>query len=802
MQRPPLSNPFVIPRATPPTQPSRSPSTFPPPSSQPRNSHPHHHTHHPPPTHIERGSTAPPSSQPTPGLGAYPRRPDEGFSQASYHGAGVAPLGPPGDARIQEEGGKPMSAQELMMRNKGKAVVSTASDRILAAIKDLGGQVSSLEGQISSLESTITELKSDNNHLRDQLHELHLGQRSLATKEEVADEVANQISVTIPDAVQSYSDRTAAVIKQVPATVAEAVMLKMEEVLKQKEVSSRSNKEADDSAIQPLSNLLTHLITKLDAIEQIGDACRTLHNLPQAIEDISTCRHSLDRLIRLTEHSLLNPSPPVATTPSSDTQQRHVKALFALKNSLQELHFKLDRSSASQQSSQRDAAAQAAHTATQAGLYKIFEAIKHVFTLQTEAKGFLQSLVAERAEGSQGVWGGCGAGSSYPVSANEELSQLSQTQMITPLSRRPAAQPSSQTTSHHGALPFYHVNRMAPPTPGLTNRLTSARSTSTGTTGTTGSRGHPTSQPASQPTTSQGTSQGTSVGGGPLVGDSVADIFGMKRYIPGPVRVGAGVLGWEEGAGEGRSASPFPRNVPSSQAPHPAPAPAPSLAPDPSHSELAPLPAEADALLPAPPASEPPAPSKKSYKKKPNKKKPRITLGAATATATATASAPDRQSPDAEEPATNADAEKPKWRWPTWGTRPQTRLSSQAQSQSQSETEKDGGGRDKRRGTSCEAGDGGEEGQEEGTPPPIHVTRSKQRHTLTSAVARASATPLRSSGSPAPKSGSGSGSGSRGASMAERRAAVSAREFAKMEEGQQRAVRGRKRTWEFEDEDD
>ncbi|ODN99612.1 hypothetical protein L198_03456 [Cryptococcus wingfieldii CBS 7118] len=349
-----------------------------------------------------------------------------------------------------------VAARDLFLRGKGKPV-ATASDKILAAVKDLGSQISDLHSEVSSL-------KKDNRHLCDQLHELQLSVRCLPSRDEVTDEIINNITPELQECLQSTLSRFESTTAHFPGKVVEAIaphLSNLQAECKRLGQDARPGKPGNESHSQPLHDLLSHVIAKLGAIETVGDSVQTIHNISQIAGDVALCRESLNCLPKITEEM-------------EATAHKSRETLLSIQQSVQGLHHCLDRTPHS---------SQAIGDANQAtATLKIRELLTLILTRQNEMKFLLGRLSALPLALSSSQ-------RQYPTSSFPDF----------PASSQDESQPVMTTPVSEG-----HIGRIT-----LSSRESS---------------------------TQQDSSQSSLADDRPLVGDSLADIFGPKAFIPGPVR--------------------------------------------------------------------------------------------------------------------------------------------------------------------------------------------------------------------------------------------------------------------------
>nr|ODN82375.1 hypothetical protein L203_05469 [Cryptococcus depauperatus CBS 7841] len=455
------SSHFVVP------QPTTLPSY--PPSSQAQQTH---------------NISPPPSSQycPLPSRETQQVRPpsQQAYSHNSSYGYGLASST---SQNFRVESNMPVSAQELFVQNRGKAI-TTASDKIMAAVKELGWQLSSLQGEVASL-------KNDNRQLRDQLHEIQQGQRALPTRDEVSEGVLNSVVPALQEKFHSHLNEVNGLVKPLSRNIVDIVLPQVKNLLAERDRAERTAREKDELNHQPLEGLLTHLVSKLGAVESIGNTLPAIRSISQAVGDIALCKDSLARLQLITEQSHMNNT--------SNESQKLREISYALQQSLQDLHLKVDKSSnasqlSSQLSDQLELSKFTSYTVTtNMNLGKVFDALKVLMANQNDLKLLVQGLSSDSYSFSDSQR------SLHHIKTHVYSSQEgSQAYFATPLSKGMT------------------LEKMAPPTPGFTSHIRAAHSSS-----------------IQVPSTQSSSTQSSFSGDRPLVGNSVTDIFGPKSYISG-----------------------------------------------------------------------------------------------------------------------------------------------------------------------------------------------------------------------------------------------------------------------------
>ncbi|WVQ70809.1 hypothetical protein IAR50_000331 [Cryptococcus sp. DSM 104548] len=362
-----------------------------------------------------------------------------------------------------------VSARDVFLQGKGRPV-ATASDKIMAAVKDLGSQISDLHADVSSL-------KCDNTQLRDQLHELQLNVRCLPSRDEVTDEIINNMTPALQECLQSGINQLEHAIAPISNNVVKSLVPHLDSLHAECNKLAQVTRQKDDTHSQPLRDLLSHVIAKLGAIETIGDSVQTIHSLSQMSNDITLCRESLASLQDL-----------ITTTARSEDDKSH-QALLSIRQSVQDLCHRSERSFP--RSSQLDGNTDPA--------MRIHELLTLILSGQNELRLLLGRL------------------STLPLTSSS--SQASQRQNLT------SSFPGFPTSSQHESRRL-----MATPVSGghLDDRIAHN--------GLGGNLDSLRAGFSRRSSTQHGSSQSSLTGDRPLVGNSLADIFGPKSFIPGPVR--------------------------------------------------------------------------------------------------------------------------------------------------------------------------------------------------------------------------------------------------------------------------
>ncbi|WWC92473.1 uncharacterized protein L201_007431 [Kwoniella dendrophila CBS 6074] len=202
----------------------------------------------------------------------------------------------------------PRTAQEIY--EKGKEKKPTGVDKILSTINDFAeksfkqnnalednirgfiAKFDNLQNDITSFKDEITTLKHDNRQLRDKIHELQLGQRSLATRDEIAEEVANQLTTnSLLDNFQNIFDR----INKIPENTSSLCIAKLIPHIKTSP-GSTFNSGSTTATQDALTTLLNHVVTKFNSVDTVIASLQSLQGLPQAITDVVVFKGALDAL--------------------------------------------------------------------------------------------------------------------------------------------------------------------------------------------------------------------------------------------------------------------------------------------------------------------------------------------------------------------------------------------------------------------------------------------------------------------------------------------------------------------------
>lgn len=189
-------------------------------------------------------------------------------------------------------------------------------------------------------------LRQDNRNLRDQLHELKMGQRALATAEEVREEMTAQrkciASLVLPmvyvrrlinldtwltvspalhesfsalyTPMKAYIDAIPEQTSQLSAQKVKTMFLEFRDKAEKEQkrngpsqqvgdcslpthLHSSSMPAASTKAPQALSELLKHLITLLGPIHDIADSLDSIRDLPRALSDVAIFKGVMDGLM-------------------------------------------------------------------------------------------------------------------------------------------------------------------------------------------------------------------------------------------------------------------------------------------------------------------------------------------------------------------------------------------------------------------------------------------------------------------------------------------------------------------------
>ncbi|KAK6906258.1 hypothetical protein I203_100243 [Kwoniella mangroviensis CBS 8507] len=199
----------------------------------------------------------------------------------------------------------PRTAQEIYEKSREK--IPTGVDKILAHLSALDKKSSErdviLNQKIDGMNKEIFALKTDNRNLRDQLHELKLGQNSLATREEMVEEITTQFTSVFSD-IQGCADK----IATLPSDIASLSASKIIPHIPQSQIPS-----GNDTA---LINLLNHVSNKLSGIDNLIVLLGSLQGLPEAITSVAVFKDALDGLTtKVEEFSQHSQSQSAAAPP-------------------------------------------------------------------------------------------------------------------------------------------------------------------------------------------------------------------------------------------------------------------------------------------------------------------------------------------------------------------------------------------------------------------------------------------------------------------------------------------------------
>ncbi|OCF45575.1 hypothetical protein I317_00477 [Kwoniella heveanensis CBS 569] len=216
------------------------------------------------------------------------------------------------------------SAKEIHQEDREKSM--SKSDRILHKICEVSRQISSMQSDLGAmkdqnrqLHTELTTVKNENRQLRDQIHELHLGQRALATKEEIIEDMVNHVTPVLNDQSQAYTDKVDELRNVFPDLVSEKVELRLQGVLSRSQ--GATNSSDNHTSAQALPNLINRLSGKIEIVERLVTSLVHLEQLPEALTYVVGLKDSLQRMEQtvkhpestLPEHSEI----PIAASPSS-----------------------------------------------------------------------------------------------------------------------------------------------------------------------------------------------------------------------------------------------------------------------------------------------------------------------------------------------------------------------------------------------------------------------------------------------------------------------------------------------------
>ncbi|WVW80607.1 hypothetical protein I302_102593 [Kwoniella bestiolae CBS 10118] len=222
---------------------------------------------------------------------------------------------------------RPRTAQEVFEEGQKKKL--TGVDKILARLDAMDKRESERDKQasereqqasardtkwnqkIDKLDKEISTLRTDNRQLRDQIHELKLGQNSLATRDEMVEEITNQMLTTVGD----LQDR----ITNLPIELAAKIVTP----LPHPNHPPTQQQFSDAASVTALTNLLNHVTTKLNGIDSLITLLGSLQGLPEAITSVAVFKEALDGLTskveEFSQHSQPGSQPALVTEISPPT---------------------------------------------------------------------------------------------------------------------------------------------------------------------------------------------------------------------------------------------------------------------------------------------------------------------------------------------------------------------------------------------------------------------------------------------------------------------------------------------------
>ncbi|WRT70867.1 uncharacterized protein IL334_007866 [Kwoniella shivajii] len=282
--------PSPSPRARHESIPEESQPRFPPPSSSPLGYSPYH-------PRDDLFSISQHSTLPTPpSSGAY-RLPSPPIVNRATRVDHYHPEDGPSPSRAstgRASTSTPRTAQDIYEEGRQKKV--TGVDKILAKLTEMSGHITTLSHDISALKNDNIILKNDNinfrndnRQLRDKLHELSLGQKAIATRNEITEEIGNQLSTPMNDNLQVYLDK----LETLPETIALSLKSKLEDTQ-----VFKNSKDAEAS-----SSLLNQVLSKFNEIDKFIYLLQPFKDLPQAIIDVVVFKDALQALTAKVEDS-------------------------------------------------------------------------------------------------------------------------------------------------------------------------------------------------------------------------------------------------------------------------------------------------------------------------------------------------------------------------------------------------------------------------------------------------------------------------------------------------------------------
>ncbi|WVQ63545.1 uncharacterized protein L199_001698 [Kwoniella botswanensis] len=339
----PSFDPLSVFRQRPSSSSSSSRGFKPPPQVSPSPTRTHSHSL-PPHLHTQPRRLPPPSTTPPPSSSYQPR--DDPFSRSHHLPPSSTlqrvtprprqPSASSASPRMAYSGGSPntpRTAQEIYEKSREKQ--PTGVDKILAHLSALDKKSSErdvmLNQKIDVMNKEIFALKTDNQNLRDQLHELKLGQNSLATREEMVEEITTQFTSVVGDN-QGCTDKITTLPDEIASLSASKIIPHIPQLLNPL-TSAPQPTSGNDTA---LINLLNHVTNKLNGIDNLIVLLGSLQGLPEAITSVAVFKDALDGLTtkveEFSQHSQSQPSaallgnsltrpPPTPISPPPNTEK-------------------------------------------------------------------------------------------------------------------------------------------------------------------------------------------------------------------------------------------------------------------------------------------------------------------------------------------------------------------------------------------------------------------------------------------------------------------------------------------------
>ncbi|WVR08727.1 hypothetical protein IAU60_005785 [Kwoniella sp. DSM 27419] len=176
----------------------------------------------------------------------------------------------------------PRTAEQVYHDEREKAM--TKSDRIFSKLTEISSSIASMQEDLSLIKHDVAGGRDDVRHLRDKMHELQQGQRVLATREEVIEEIIQQVAPLITDQLNAYTDKLDRIASGIPDRVVTSAYAQLNNF--GRELSRSTASSLDTLKADLHCYIASHTVGKLDALDKLQEFLVVYKDLPEALAQI------------------------------------------------------------------------------------------------------------------------------------------------------------------------------------------------------------------------------------------------------------------------------------------------------------------------------------------------------------------------------------------------------------------------------------------------------------------------------------------------------------------------------------